>query len=89
MSTAQNKACWNLQESIQAASLGMIQELDRLQDLQPLNLWSYEVWTAAAENGQLEVLEWLRNQGQGSLCMVDLEACIIAAANNGHYSICR
>lgn len=73
---------------IEAASLGILPELDRLRYLRDLSLWSKDVWTAAAAHGQVEVLDWLRCQEE-SVYFMDPEACVVAAAQNGHAHVSR
>ncbi len=78
---------WSNDACMAAASLGMLQELDRLQDLQPLMLWCKETWTAAAAHGEVDVLHWV--QSHDAVSMINVTACLRAAAENGHAHVCR
>ncbi len=79
---------WSKEACIEAASLGMLQELDRLQELQPMALWNKDTWTAAAAHGEVEVFGWLQAQHH-DVYVIDVQACLIAAAENGHGHMCR
>ncbi len=72
---------------MEAASLGILRELDRLQNVQPLELWSKEIWTAAAAHGEVDVLHWV--QTHTAVSVIDVAACLLAAAENGHVHVCR
>ncbi len=79
---------WSQEACVEAASLGLLQELDRLQQLQPVAFWSEDIWTAAAAHGEVEVFHWLRSQ-EDPVYSIDVESSLLAAAENGHGRMCR
>ena len=78
---------WNAAACEEAASLGLMHELEEQTNLRVVSRWSHKIWCAAAAAGQVDVFHWALQQGT-SLSM-DPRQCLSIAAENGQDRCCR